>query len=255
AFQKIIALNYKKQIDAKSATFNFCTKKVAVYGIEDEIIKKVHKFSYPIQLMIIKEASTVIDRNFLPSSPLVDIPLRTPPRIPSPAPTIASLPNPLTRFINFITPGQCNNLSPPRHTVYSVHTEETDPIPPIIVNINPPNEEPIRTPTPEAPLVNQPGRVDEALLPPPPPVQNLLPPNNMAQAQALTDATNAINALAIVLGQEEFRRAAKANKWNNARRLELAMAYMKDNAQEWASSLANAPNHFQNDNHGQNDHN
>ncbi|CAG8845691.1 19024_t:CDS:2, partial [Gigaspora margarita] len=86
----------------------------------------------------------------------------------------------------------------------------------------------------------------------------------MAQVQALTDATNAINALAVALGQgdglqdsitwiEEFRRAAKANKWNDARRLELAMAYMKDNAQEWASSLANAPNHFQNDNHGQND--
>ncbi|CAG8846435.1 44404_t:CDS:2, partial [Gigaspora margarita] len=45
------------------------------------------------------------------------------------------------------------------------------------------------------------------------------------------------------------------NKWNDTRRLELAMAYMKDNAQEWASSLANAPNHFQNDRHGQNDQN
>ncbi|CAG8855455.1 6975_t:CDS:2, partial [Gigaspora margarita] len=73
-----------------------------------------------------------------------DIPLRTPSRIPSPAPTTASFPNPLTQFINFITPGQ--------HTVYSVHTEETNPIPPVIVDINPPNEEPIRTLTPEAPL-------------------------------------------------------------------------------------------------------
>ncbi|CAG8843814.1 29571_t:CDS:2, partial [Gigaspora margarita] len=35
-------------------------------------------------------------RNSLPSSPLVDIPLRTPFRRPSPAPTTASSPNPLT---------------------------------------------------------------------------------------------------------------------------------------------------------------
>ncbi|CAG8838821.1 19867_t:CDS:2, partial [Gigaspora margarita] len=222
----------------------------------------------PFSLPPYNENTTVINflprRNSLPSSLLVDIPLRTPPRIPSPAPTTASSPNPLTRFINFITPGQRNNPPPSRRTlftnvptrphppppliinptidpihppdtVYSVHTEETDPIPPVIVDINPPNEEPIRTPTPEAPLVNQPGPVNEAPLPPPPPVQNLPPPNNMAQAQALTDAANAINALAVALGQ--------------------AIPYMKDNTQEWASSLANAPNHFQNDNHGQNDHN
>ncbi|CAG8852817.1 28553_t:CDS:2, partial [Gigaspora margarita] len=180
--------------------------------------------------------------NSLPSSPLVDISLRTLLRIPSPAPTTASSSNPLTQFINFITPGQRNNPPPPR---------QTDSIPPVIVDINPLNEEPIRIPTPEAPLVNQPGPVDEAPFSPPPPVQNLPPPNNMSQAQALTDATNAINSLAI----EEFRCAAKANKWNDARRLELAIVYIKDNAQEWASSLANAPNHFQNDNYGQNDYN
>ncbi|CAG8851344.1 33727_t:CDS:2, partial [Gigaspora margarita] len=162
----------------------------------------------PFSLPPYNEDTTVINfpprRNFLPSSPLVDIPLRTPSRIPSPAPTTASSPNPLTRFINFITPGRLNNPPPPHHTVYPIYPEETDPVPPIIVDINLPNEEPIRTPTPEAPL-------------------------------ALTDAANAINALAVALGQ--------------------AMAYMKDNAQEWASSLANAPNHFQHDNHGQNNQN
>ncbi|CAG8856953.1 35815_t:CDS:2, partial [Gigaspora margarita] len=82
---------------------------------------------------------------------------------------------------------------------------------------------PIRTPIPEAPLVNQPDPINEAPLPLPPPIQNLPSPNNMAQAQALTEAANAINALALALGQgnglqdpvtwiEEFRRAAKANK-------------------------------------------
>ncbi|CAG8855160.1 24887_t:CDS:2, partial [Gigaspora margarita] len=118
------------------------------------------------------------------------------------------------------------------NTVNPIHPEETDPVPPVIVDINPPNEELTRAPTPEAPLVNQPGPVNKAPLPLPPPIQNLLLPNNMAN-QALTDAANAINTLAVAMGQ--------------------AIAYMKDNAQEWASSLANAPNHFQHDNHGQND--
>ncbi|CAG8856351.1 26265_t:CDS:1, partial [Gigaspora margarita] len=147
-----------------------------------------------------------------------------------PAPTTASSPNPLTRFINFITPARLNNPSPPHHTlftnvptrphhpppliinptidpihppdiVYPIHPEETDPVSPIIVDINLPNEEPIRTLTPEAPLVNQPNPVNEAPLPLPLPIQNPPPPNNMAQAQALTDAANAINALAVALGQ------------------------------------------------------
>ncbi|CAG8852854.1 39140_t:CDS:2, partial [Gigaspora margarita] len=188
----------------------------------------------PFSLPPYNEDTTVINfplqRNSLPNSPLVDIPLRTPPRIPSPAPTTASSPNPLTRFINFITPSQLNNppsphrtpftnvptrphhplplivnptINPiyPPDTVYPIHPEETDPVPPVIVDINPPNKELIRTPTPEVPLVNQPDPVNEAPLPLPLPIQNLLPPNNMAQAQALTDTANAINALAVALGQ------------------------------------------------------
>ncbi|CAG8857485.1 39735_t:CDS:1, partial [Gigaspora margarita] len=78
---------------------------------------------------------------------------------------------------------------------------ETDPVLSIIVDINSPNKELIRTPTSEAPLVNQPDPVNEAPLPLPPPIQNPSPPNNMAQAQTLTDAANAINALAVALGQ------------------------------------------------------
>ncbi|CAG8848721.1 35558_t:CDS:1, partial [Gigaspora margarita] len=81
-------------------------------------------------------------------------------------------------------------------TVYPIHPEETDPVPPVIVDINPPNEELIRTPTPEAPLVNQPDFINEAPLPLPLPIQNPPLPNNIAQVQALTDAANAINVLA-----------------------------------------------------------
>ncbi|CAG8466979.1 11629_t:CDS:2 [Gigaspora margarita] len=143
----------------------------------------------PLSLPPYNEDTTVINfsprRNSLPSSPLVDIPLRTSPRLPSPAPTTASSPNPLTRFLNFINSARLNNLPPPHRTlftnvptqphhppplinyptvdpihppetVYPIHLENTNPVPPVIVDINPPNIEPIRTPTPEAPLVNQP---------------------------------------------------------------------------------------------------
>ncbi|CAG8857540.1 18333_t:CDS:1, partial [Gigaspora margarita] len=123
--------------------------------------------------------------NSLPSSPLVDIPLRTSPRIPSPTPTTASSPNPLTRFINYITSSRLNNPPPPHRTLFTnvptrpyhplpliisptidpihppdivnpIHPEETDPVHPVIVDINPPNKEPIRTPISEVPLVNLP---------------------------------------------------------------------------------------------------
>ncbi|CAG8841284.1 27886_t:CDS:2, partial [Gigaspora margarita] len=86
---------------------------------------------------------------------------------------------------------------------YNEDTTETDPVPPVIVDINSPNEEPIRIPTPEAPLINQPDPVNEAPLPLLPSIQNLPLSNNMAQAQALTDAANAINALAVALGQDK----------------------------------------------------
>ena len=80
---------------------------------------------------------------------------------------------------------------------------------------------------------------------------------------ALNNAATAITNLAAALGQgsekalvkiepyrgdgtqdpitwiEEFDRAAQVNRWNAERQLELACAYMKDNAQEWLQSLAN----------------
>ncbi|CAG8437974.1 1023_t:CDS:2 [Scutellospora calospora] len=62
AAHKVIDLNQKKQIDAKAVPFNFRTKKVSVYGIEDEIIKEIYKFLYPMQLILVKEACAVMDR-------------------------------------------------------------------------------------------------------------------------------------------------------------------------------------------------
>src|SRR5260363_430741 len=48
---------------------------------------------------------------------------------------------------------------------------------------------------------------------------------------------------------EEFERAAKADHWSPARQLELACAYMKDNAQEWLTSLEHESTHFHNEDH------
>ena len=79
----------------------------------------------------------------------------------------------------------------------------------------------------------------------------------MAQNQALTDAANAMNALAAALGQgsektlvqvssflgdgsqdpeewlDEFRRAGIANKWSAARGLELVPVYLKRVDLDW----------------------
>src|SRR5260364_93231 len=99
-----------------------------------------------------------------------------------------------------------------------------------------------------------------------PPVINL--PPKMGD-QALREAATAINALAAAMtngGPEknllsvnffngdgtqdplewytEFKRAATANRWNPARKLELVPVYLKGIALDWYSSLANAPTVF-----------
>src|SRR5260363_343924 len=51
---------------------------------------------------------------------------------------------------------------------------------------------------------------------------------------------------------EELERAAKANHWSPACQLELACAYMKDNTQEWLTSLEEPPTAFHDNDHGNN---
>ena len=50
---------------------------------------------------------------------------------------------------------------------------------------------------------------------------------------------------------ESFEQAAKANRQNTIYQLELASAYLTDNAQEWLQSLVNIPTHFKHQQHGQ----
>ncbi|CAG8805087.1 16483_t:CDS:1, partial [Cetraspora pellucida] len=59
---KVIDLDRKKQINAKGVVFNFHIKKVLVYSIEDKIVKKIEKFPYSMQLMLIKEAFAINDK-------------------------------------------------------------------------------------------------------------------------------------------------------------------------------------------------
>src|SRR6185437_564236 len=95
-----------------------------------------------------------------------------------------------------------------------------------------------------------------------PPIQ----PENLMGDQALRTAAQAITDLAAALGQgsektlitvtdfygngtqdpadwlKEFRRAATANKWNAARKLQLAPVYLKGVALDWYQALNPQPN-------------
>ena len=46
---------------------------------------------------------------------------------------------------------------------------------------------------------------------------------------------------------QEFQRACKANRWDDAHRLELALVYMKGIALDWYSSLNLQSNAYNND--------
>ena len=52
----------KKRSDSESVAFNFRSKKISAYGLEDEILEEIHKFPFPLQQMLVKEASAVVDR-------------------------------------------------------------------------------------------------------------------------------------------------------------------------------------------------
>jgi len=62
ASHKIVALDIKKRSDSERVAFNFRTKKISTYGLEDEILEEIHKFPFPLQQMLIKEADAVMDR-------------------------------------------------------------------------------------------------------------------------------------------------------------------------------------------------
>ncbi|PKK57547.1 hypothetical protein RhiirC2_791118 [Rhizophagus irregularis] len=56
AIHKVINVDCKKRSEAKSASFDFCIKKISAYGVDIDILEKIQKFPFPFQQLIIREA-------------------------------------------------------------------------------------------------------------------------------------------------------------------------------------------------------
>ncbi|CAG8787166.1 416_t:CDS:1 [Cetraspora pellucida] len=62
ACNKIVALDLKKQSDSDYVTFEFRVKKISAVSVEDDVLKEIHKFPFPIQKLIINEVLAFNDR-------------------------------------------------------------------------------------------------------------------------------------------------------------------------------------------------
>ncbi|CAB4385800.1 unnamed protein product [Rhizophagus irregularis] len=62
AIHKVINVDCKKRSEAKSASFDFCIKKISAYGVDIDILEKIQKFPFPFQQLIIREACAVMNR-------------------------------------------------------------------------------------------------------------------------------------------------------------------------------------------------
>ncbi|PKY23585.1 hypothetical protein RhiirB3_437841 [Rhizophagus irregularis] len=56
AVQNIVNIDLKKRSDSEKVAFDFRTKKISAHGVEDDIIEEIHKFPFPLQRLIVKEA-------------------------------------------------------------------------------------------------------------------------------------------------------------------------------------------------------
>ncbi|RHZ83373.1 hypothetical protein Glove_95g75 [Diversispora epigaea] len=62
AVHNVVEIDCKRRSDSERAAFNFRTKKVSAYGVDSDIIEEIHKFPFPLQHLLIKEACSVMDR-------------------------------------------------------------------------------------------------------------------------------------------------------------------------------------------------
>ncbi|PKY39722.1 hypothetical protein RhiirA4_440230 [Rhizophagus irregularis] len=58
----IAKIDCKKITDSEKAAFEFRTKKISVYGVDDDIVEEIHKFPFQIQHLLVTEARAVADR-------------------------------------------------------------------------------------------------------------------------------------------------------------------------------------------------
>ena len=52
----------KRRLDSEKVACDFRTKKISAFGIEEDILKEIQKFPYPLQKLLVKEASSVMER-------------------------------------------------------------------------------------------------------------------------------------------------------------------------------------------------
>ncbi|PKK75858.1 hypothetical protein RhiirC2_773113 [Rhizophagus irregularis] len=60
AVQNIINVDLKKYSNSEKVAFDFRTKKISAYGVEDNIIEEIPKFPFSLQRLIVKEACTIL---------------------------------------------------------------------------------------------------------------------------------------------------------------------------------------------------
>lgn len=62
AMHHTVALDNKKRSDSKAAAFDFRIKKISAYGVANDVIEEIHKFPFPFQQLLVKEACSVMSR-------------------------------------------------------------------------------------------------------------------------------------------------------------------------------------------------
>ncbi|PKY56610.1 hypothetical protein RhiirA4_477030 [Rhizophagus irregularis] len=62
AVQNIVNIDLKKRSDSEKVAFEFRTKKISAYGVKNDIIEEIHKFLFPLQHLIVKEACAVMNK-------------------------------------------------------------------------------------------------------------------------------------------------------------------------------------------------
>ncbi|CAG8509342.1 15205_t:CDS:2 [Cetraspora pellucida] len=62
ACNKIIKLDYKKELDSEKTAINFFQKCISIFDFNDETIEQIHKFPYPIQKLMTSEITAMNKR-------------------------------------------------------------------------------------------------------------------------------------------------------------------------------------------------
>ncbi|CAB4374747.1 unnamed protein product [Rhizophagus irregularis] len=62
AVYNTVDVDFKKISEVERAAFEFHTKKISAYSVDNDIIEEIHKFPFPLQRLLVKEACAVMNR-------------------------------------------------------------------------------------------------------------------------------------------------------------------------------------------------